>query len=592
MNKEYKRSISLTLIFTIAVCMVLTGTLTYLSTSLTKNIMLDLVNENSFRQVQACSKAIGKWIDSKETLLYEWAIPIKEDGKIDKDDIEILKRRLDYTSNKFVNLFLISKDGIKYDVNDKNENVKFRYFYYKLMNGQKYTSNVEKLDSFLILNMAIPIRSGGKVIGAIGGSLDLKYINEIMEEFKIIYDDSYSYLVDRDGYILLHPDMTMIKENVKIESDRISEEIVVKFKNVLESDMGILEYNFEEVHSRAYFIEIPGANNWKLITKIVTDSLYAPVKEKTDRLLLLATMGIFIIGIVSIIIGRVIAKPILSLSEDVTNKTKELKETREYDKLKTEFFSNISHELKTPLNLIFSTTQLLELYVKKGNGVLEENVLYKHTKILRQNSNRLLRLINNLLDSTKIESGFMKLNLKNMNIVEIVEDITLSTVEYVSSENKEIIFDTDVEEKIMAIDSEKIERILLNLISNGVKYTNPKDTILVKIEDGEKFIRIIVKDTGIGIPHDHKEKIFKRFTQVHSLYNRQKEGSGIGLYIVKSLVDLHKGNIGLESEVNKGSTFIVELPIYTIGEECVLQSKKIPEHEGDTRRDIEFSDIY
>jgi signal transduction histidine kinase len=554
--------------------------------------MLDLVNENSFRQVQACSKAIGKWIDSKETLLNEWAIPIKEDGKIDKNDMDILKTKLDYTSNRFVNLFLINEDGIKYDIHNKEENIKSKHFYRKLLNGQKHMCKVEKLNKSLALNMYIPIKCNGKVIGAIGGSLDLEYINEIMEEFKIIYEDSYSYLIDKEGHILLHPDMTMIKENVKIESDRISKEIVMKFENVLESHMGILEYNFDKVHSRAYFIEIPGTNNWKLITKIVTESLYAPIKKETDRLLSLATMGILIIGIISIIIGKIIAKPILSLSEDVTNKTRELKETREYDKLKTEFFSNISHELKTPLNLIFSTTQLLELHVKKGNGPLEEQVLYKHTKILRQNSNRLLRLINNLLDSTKIESGFMKLNLKNVNIVEVVEDITLSTVEYVGSENKEIVFDTDVEEKIMAIDSEKIERILLNLISNGVKFTKPRDAILVKIEDGEKFIRIIVRDTGIGIPDDHKEKIFERFTQVHSLYNRQKEGSGIGLYIVKSLVDLHKGNISLESEVNKGATFIVELPIYTIGKECLLHSKKIPEHEGDGRRDIEFSEIY
>lgn len=592
MNKEYKKSITLIIIFTVTISMILTGYLTYLSTNFTTNIMLDIVNENSFRQVEACSNAIGKWVGNKEKLLFEWSKMIKSDNKVSKNDIKIISPKLDYASNQFINLYIIDIDGNKYDVYNQHTNVVDKLAFRKILDRQKYCSNEGLVKDSLILEMIIPIVSNGDVIGAIGGDLDIKYINEIIEEFKINYAKSYSYLLDRDGNVLLHPDMSMLKENVTIKSDRISHEIMNKFKSVLETSMGILEYNFDNVHSRGYFIEVPNTNEWRIVTKISTASLYTPIKKKTNRLLILATIGIFLIGIVSIAIGRFIAKPILRLSEDVVNKTRELEETREYDKLKTEFFSNISHELKTPLNLIFSTTQLLELHVKDNNSNLDEEVIYKHAKLVKQNSNRLLRLINNLLDSTKIESGFMKLNLSNVNIVELIENTTLTTIEYAKSQGKEIIFDTDVEEKIMAIDSEKIERVILNLISNGVKFTNQGDVIMVKIKDLNNKIQITVQDTGIGIPKEYKEKIFRRFTQVHALYNRQKEGSGIGLYIVKSLVDIHKGYISLESEVNKGSSFIIELPVYTNTEESIMNEKKIPEHEGDARRDIEFSDIY
>ena len=158
-----------------------------------------------------------------------------------------------------------------------------------------------------------------------------------------------------------------------------------------------------------------------------------------------------------------------------------LDEIVKYDKLKTEFIANMSHELKTPLNIIFSTAQLFSLYINKCENLDNVDKLNKYTNTIKQNCYRLLRLVNNLIDITKIDSGFMELNLKNQNIVEVVEEITLSTAEYIQNMSRTIIFDTDIEEKIMAFDEEKIERILLNLISNATKFTNPGDTIEVTI---------------------------------------------------------------------------------------------------------------
>ncbi len=172
-----------------------------------------------------------------------------------------------------------------------------------------------------------------------------------------------------------------------------------------------------------------------------------------------------------------------------------------------------------------------------------------------------MRLINNLLDTTKLDSGYLKLNLVNCNIVNLVEEITLSVVYYAESKNINIIFDTDVEEKIMAVDPDKIERIVLNLLSNAIKFTGSGGNIYVTVKDFEDNIIISVKDTGIGIPEDKIENIFDRFVQVDKTLRRNKEGSGIGLYLVKSFVNMHEGTIDIQSEIGKGSEFIINIPV-------------------------------
>ena len=128
-------------------------------------------------------------------------------------------------------------------------------------------------------------------------------------------------------------------------------------------------------------------------------------------------------------------------------------------------------KLRTPLNVIFGSAQMIELYSKNNIICKNTKIIGKYSKSRKQNSYRMLRLVNNLIDLTKIDSGFLKLNMQNYNIVNIVEDITLSVAEYIESKNINIVFDTDVEEKYMACDVDMIERIILNLLSNADKFT-------------------------------------------------------------------------------------------------------------------------
>lgn len=297
-------------------------------------------------------------------------------------------------------------------------------------------------------------------------------------------------------------------------------------------------------------------------------------------------------------------KGLVSLGHDITEhkKSEELRKKSEesdrminelmhYEKIRTDFFANLSHELRTPLNLIFGALQMVELLEKDQCSNNIPHKLTNYTNIMKQNCFRLLRIVNNLIDITKIDAGYLQLELKNENIVSIVEEITLSVKDYVENKGISLIFDTDIEEKIIACDPDKIERIMLNLLSNSIKFTGLSGKIEVLITDAGDEINISVKDTGIGIPKEKQNLIFERFMQVDKSLSRNREGSGIGLSLVKSLVELHNGSISVKSEYEKGSEFVIILPVYVI-EEATIECTAYNIQTKIERINIEFSDIY
>ena len=167
-----------------------------------------------------------------------------------------------------------------------------------------------------------------------------------------------------------------------------------------------------------------------------------------------------------------------------------------------------------------------------------------------------MKLINNLIDITKIDSDSYDLNLQNHDIVKLIEEIVFSVEEYANRKRIELIFNSEIKEKVIACDLFSIKRIILNLLSNAIKFTDEADTIEVNICDKEGSIFISVKDTGIGIPKDRQKIIFERFGQADKSFTRNSEGSGIGLSLVKSLVEMHGGKIRFKSEYGKGNEFI------------------------------------
>ncbi|AGK98798.1 MASE3 domain-containing sensor histidine kinase [Clostridium pasteurianum] len=284
----------------------------------------------------------------------------------------------------------------------------------------------------------------------------------------------------------------------------------------------------------------------------------------------------------------------ITIARDITESKraeeneKLLEKVLQSDRIRKDFFANISHELRTPLNVIFTSVQLLDMNFKKLN-ITDKN-LNKYLNMTKQNCYRLLKLINNLIDITKIDSGYLNISLQNCDIVEIIEDTVMSIAEYIKSKDIEIIFDTEIEEKYLACDEEKISRVIINLLSNAVKFTKPGGRITVNVYDKGNKILISVKDTGIGIPTEMKDSIFERFIQAKESLAKECGGSGIGLSIVKALVEMHKGDVWVESEEGKGSEFFIEIPVILLDKKQISKNHDLVNDKKNIVN-IEFSDI-
>ena len=237
---------------------------------------------------------------------------------------------------------------------------------------------------------------------------------------------------------------------------------------------------------------------------------------------------------------------------------------RELDRFKTRFFANVSHEFRTPLTMIIGP---LENILGGSYGELEEN-MYRQVRIMLRNAQRLLRLINQLLDLSKLEAGKMELRALRRNIVQFLESVLLSCTPLAENKNITLEFDSSDEDIGLYYEPDKLENVFYNLLSNALKFTPKGGSISFKCFKKpandtypEGFVEILVSDTGKGIPPDALEHIFDRFYQVDGSNTREHEGTGIGLALVNELVLLHKGIIEARSEVGVGTTFRICLPL-------------------------------
>lgn len=265
-----------------------------------------------------------------------------------------------------------------------------------------------------------------------------------------------------------------------------------------------------------------------------------------------------------------------------------LEEYLEDDEIKKEFFANISHELKTPINLIFSALQVNQIYLKENNM----EGFNKNRKIIKQNCLRLIRTINNFIDANKVSEGYIVPDFKIHNIVELVESVSIASNKYVQLIENKLTFDADEEEIYVSCDKEMIIRIILNILSNSVKYGKRGGNINVRVGIYKSgYVRIKIKNDGVKIDQETIPYIFDKFTKLNKAFNRLKEGSGLGLYLTKALTELQGGNIKLVTD-ESGNEYIITMPRVIQPFNMELIHEGLETNQLEEKIDVEFSDIY
>jgi signal transduction histidine kinase len=249
-----------------------------------------------------------------------------------------------------------------------------------------------------------------------------------------------------------------------------------------------------------------------------------------------------------------------TLESEVTSRTKELVIARDAaltaSRLKSEFLANISHELRTPLQAIIGYTDLVREDLELECMTAQAEDLNKSIR----SAHVLLALINNILDLAKIEAGKMELNVKSVDIKQLIDE-TIETIKPMADANEnQLLIENTIEQRILNLDRQKVMQILLNLLSNACKFT-AKGRITFTVYNDDKFLYLSIADTGVGIPKDKLEFIFDKFTQIDGSQTRKFEGTGLGMAITQKFCALMLGELTIDSELMVGTTVKVIIPI-------------------------------
>lgn len=308
---------------------------------------------------------------------------------------------------------------------------------------------------------------------------------------------------------------------------------------------------------------------------------------KDNMFAFFVTAGFFVLTIIGIILvllrkarkAEAIAKLAASDTQKLNDKLEiALKKAEDASLAKTRFLNNMSHDIRTPMNVILGYAQLMENELK-GKGMPE---MLEHLEKLQQSGNLLLAIINNVLDMAKIESGRMELDENYCRIEAVWKSLFAVFDEKARKKNIALHYTMNVEHEHVLTDVTKVKEILVNILSNSIKYTPVGGSVMVDVdelscdESGYMIERIRVSDTGIGMSQDYLKKIFEAFTREQNTTKSKIAGTGLGMSIVKKYVDLLGGTINVESELGKGSTFTVTLK-HRIADESYYVKKYMEE---------------
>jgi signal transduction histidine kinase/DNA-binding response OmpR family regulator len=318
---------------------------------------------------------------------------------------------------------------------------------------------------------------------------------------------------------------------------------------------------FTNLDAGEYVLRVTAANNdgtWNEEGAMLKIKVLPPFWKSNTAFVLYA-----LVVIVFLFVIRRIIQVREKMKYAVEQEREQTLRARELDNLKTKFFTNVSHEFRTPLSLILSPLETMIMQTRDDDQ-------RRYFELMRRNGKRLLNLVNQLLDFRKLEVSEIKLHPTQGDIIAFIRDTVSSFSDLSEKKDIRLHFSSPVTSQQTLFDHDKLEKILFNLLSNAFKFTLAHGEVSVSLNflesDQAKFLEINVSDTGIGISAEKKERIFERFFQNDLPRTVLNQGSGIGLSITKEFVEIHGGTIHVESEPGKGSCFTVRLPLNEISQ--------------------------
>ncbi len=590
------------IIFFLIISVVPLFAVVYMSYDYSKEAIRDTVMTNLLGATENSGNAIDNWMDVR------------------KDDIRVISRSMEINTEKdelkdyfatyereyegvYEEFFLLDLDGnIIFSTLNRTGNAANVPYFTEASKGKLYISDVtlSEISGYPEIILTNPVMKNGTIAGVLAARVSMENLYRILENIDIGKSGEI-FIVNKDGDIIFHNNRSRILHK-NINNNFAVKEVTYEKNGINE----YVNYKGEKVLGSYYWLPL---YRWGLVVEKNTDEAYSGVLNLESRMVCISTFAVIAVILAAIIISRRITGPIKSLEEgatgllsgnfkpipvsssneigkltkifddtalelleirkkleakiDVANKDMEQKnkeliaaneELKKLDELKSDIISLVSHELKTPLSSIRISAEFLESEAKNEPEVRKEML-----EIIIRNIDRLTRLINDILDLSKIDTGKMELQLERVDIGDVVN--TAIENNKLLSMKKNISITADIPDNISPVlaDREKLIIVMNNLLENALKFTPDGGSIVLSAKDDTDNIEVRMKDTGIGIEKEKFEKIFDKFYQADSTSRRKFGGLGLGLSIAGGIIRAHGSEIHVESEIGCGSTFSFRL---------------------------------
>lgn len=574
----------------------------YLSYDYGKVAIRDSVMTNLQGATENTGNAIDNWMDARKDdirIISESKLVFNENEEFHK----YLKSFQKEHSGVYNEFFILDLDGkIVFSDDNRTGNEFDKSYFVEAAKGRLYISDVylsENKSSPEII-IAYPIKKNGSIIGIMAAKVSMENLYRIIESIDI-GNSGEIFIVNSKGYIIFHKNRSLIlHENIRNN---------VAVKEVTYEKNGIIEYvNDKDVKVVGSYYWLP-LYRWGLIVEKNTDNAYERITLLGKRMIGISFFSALAVIFMALIMSNRITEPINFLekgavglikgnfkpvpltskneignlteifnktaeelllirkklenkieiaNEDLEKKNKELtranEELKKVDELKSDFISLVSHELKTPLSVIRVSTEYLE-----SENDLDPSAKNEMLQLILKNIDRQTKLINDILDLSKIEAGKTELHLEPFDICEIMKSFLETAMPLVNKKN--ITLSTNFPEKLSLIwgDREKLIIVINNLLDNALKFTPSGGSIQLSVKDDMDSIEVSMKDTGIGIEKENLDKVFDKFYQVDGTSRRKISGCGLGLSISSGIIKAHGSEIHVESQSGEGSTFSFKL---------------------------------